>query len=59
MLNDDPDLLTTSPHTSPLNHQSKEAIGAAIMLEQPNNLYQPQHCSRSKIKAKRQADPNL
>ncbi|CAC5413775.1 unnamed protein product [Mytilus coruscus] len=36
---DDPDLLTTPPHTSTLNLQSKEAIEAAILSERPNTPY--------------------
>ncbi|CAC5391974.1 ADCY5 [Mytilus coruscus] len=56
---DNSDLLTTPPHTSPLYLQSKEAVESAILSERPNTLYQPQQSSRSKMKAKRQADPNL
>ncbi|CAC5360854.1 unnamed protein product [Mytilus coruscus] len=56
---DDPDLLTTPPHTSPLNLTSKDAIEAAILSERSNIPYQQQHLSWSKMKAKRQADPAL
>ncbi|CAC5388499.1 unnamed protein product [Mytilus coruscus] len=56
---DNPDLLTTTPHTSSLNLQSKEAIEAAILSERPNTPYQQQHRSRCRMKARRQADPNL
>ncbi|CAG2202230.1 unnamed protein product [Mytilus edulis] len=55
----DPGLLTSPPHTSPFNIESKEAMEAAILAERPNTPYQPQHRSRSKMKAKRQTDPNL
>ncbi|CAG2238122.1 unnamed protein product [Mytilus edulis] len=55
----DPDLLRTPPHTSPVSIESKEAMQAAILAERPDTPYQPQHRSRSKMKAKRQTDPDL
>ncbi|CAC5422186.1 unnamed protein product [Mytilus coruscus] len=55
----DPYLLTTPPHTSPFNIESQEAMKATILAQRPNTPYQPQHRSRSKMKAKRQTDPNL
>ncbi|CAG2226631.1 unnamed protein product [Mytilus edulis] len=55
----DQDLLRTPPHTSPVSIESKEAMQAAILAERPDTPYQPQHRSRSKMKAKRQTDPNL
>lgn len=54
-----PDLLITPSHTSPLNLASKEVIQATILSERPNTPYQQQHHSRSKMKAKRRADPTL
>ena len=56
---EDPDLLITPSHTSPLNLASKEVIQATILSERPNTPYQQQHHSRSKMKAKRRADPTL
>lgn len=56
---DDPGILTTTPHTSPFNVQSKEAMEAVILSERSITPYQPQHRSWSKMKAKRQADPTL
>ncbi|CAG2198204.1 unnamed protein product [Mytilus edulis] len=55
----DYDLLTTPSHTSQVSIESKEAMQAAILAERPDTPYQPQHRSRSKMKAKRQTDPNL
>ncbi|CAC5425056.1 unnamed protein product [Mytilus coruscus] len=43
----DPDLLTTPPHTSPFNIESQEAMEATILAQRPNTPYQPQHRSRS------------
>ncbi|CAG2235249.1 pepM [Mytilus edulis] len=56
----DPDLLRTQPHTSPvINTESKEAIQTAMLAEQPDIPYHPQQRSRSKMKAKRQTDTGL
>ncbi|CAG2250342.1 unnamed protein product [Mytilus edulis] len=57
---DDPDLLRTPPHTSPVvNEDTKEAIQAAIQAARPDTPYQQHQRSRSKMKAKRQTDSSL
>ncbi|CAG2246253.1 MAO [Mytilus edulis] len=54
---DDPDLLRTPPHTSPvINADSKEAIQTAMLAARPDTPYQQHQRSRSKMKAKRQTD---
>ncbi|CAG2230342.1 unnamed protein product [Mytilus edulis] len=55
----DPDLPRTPPRTSPVSIESKEAMQAAILAERTDTPNQPQYRSRSKMKAKRQTDPNL
>ncbi|CAG2200041.1 unnamed protein product [Mytilus edulis] len=56
----DPDLLRTPPHTSPvINADSKEAIQTAMLAARPDTPYQQQQRSRSKMKAKRQTDTGL
>ncbi|CAG2253442.1 unnamed protein product [Mytilus edulis] len=56
----DPDLLRTPPHTSPvINTESKEAIQTALLAARPDTPYQQQQRSRSKMKAKRQIDTGL
>ncbi|CAG2213596.1 unnamed protein product [Mytilus edulis] len=56
----DPDLLRTPPHTSPvINTESKEAIQTAMLAARPDTPYQQQQRSRSKMKAKRQTDTGL
>ncbi|CAG2220670.1 unnamed protein product [Mytilus edulis] len=51
---DDPELLRTPPHTSPLLMPSPEAVTTALMiLERPDTPY---HTPRNKVKAKRSTE---
>ncbi|CAC5396785.1 unnamed protein product [Mytilus coruscus] len=58
---DDPELLRTLPHTSPLIMPSPEAVNTALsILERPDTPYQTPQPSRCKMKAKRTTDqPDL